>query len=53
MVIDLHNTQRMIFMMMMMMIIVMMVMMMINMMMKIRMAIAWPIFKLGDPDFVC
>ena len=49
MVIDLHNTQRMIFMMMMMMIMVMM----INMMMKIRMAIAWPIFKLGDPDFVC
>ena len=30
---------------------VMMIMMMMNMMMKIKIAITWPIFKLGSPDF--
>ena len=42
MVIDLHNTQRMILTMMMMM---MMMMMMVNIMMKINIAITRPIFK--------
>ena len=52
MVIDLHNTQRMILMMMMMMMnVMMMMMMMINTMMKIKIAITRPIFKLGGPDF--
>ena len=41
MVIDLHNTQRMILTM----------VMMINIMIKIKIAILWPIFKLGGPDF--
>ena len=43
MVIDLHNTQRMI--------LTMMMMMMMNIMMKIKIAITRPIFKLGGPDF--
>ena len=52
MLIDLHNTQRMILMMMMMMMnVMMMMMMMINTMMKIKIAITRPIFKLGGPDF--
>ena len=42
MVIDLHNTQRMI---------LTMMMMMVNIMMKIKIAITRPIFKLGGPDF--
>ena len=29
----------------------MIIMMMMNMMMKIKIAITWPIFKLGGPDF--
>ena len=48
MVIDLHNTQRMILTMMMMIIIMMMMM---NMLMKIRKAITQKIVKLGGPDF--
>ena len=51
MVIDLHNTQRMIITMMMMMMMMIMLMMMMNIMMKIKIAITRPIFKLGDPDF--
>ena len=45
MVIDLHNTQRIILTMMMIM------MMMMNIMMKIKIAITLTIFKLGGPDF--
>ena len=50
MVIDLHNTPRILLMKMLIMMIIMMIMM--NMMMKIKIAITWPIFKLGGPDFV-
>ena len=50
MVIDLHNTQRILLMKMLIMMIMMIIMM--NMMMKIKIAITWPIFKLGGPDFV-
>ena len=53
MVIDLHNTQRILLMkMLMMMMIIIIMMIMINMMMKIKIAITWPILKLGGPDFV-
>ena len=44
MVIDIHNTQRNLLM-------KMLIMMIIMMMMKIKIAITWPIFKLGGPDF--
>ena len=47
MVIDLHNTSRMLLIRM-----IIMVMMM-NMIMKIKMAIKLPIFKLGGPNFTC
>ena len=46
MVIDLHNTLRLI-----MMILIIMMMMMMSMMMKIKMTITWSIFKLGCPNF--
>ena len=49
MVIDLHNTQRILTMMMIMMI----MMMMMNMIMKIKIAIKLPIFKLGGPNLTC
>ena len=53
MVIDLNNTQRILLMKMLIMMIMMIIMMMMmNMMMKIKIAITWPIFKLGGPDFV-
>ena len=53
MVIDLHNTQRILLMKMLIMMIMMIIMMiMLTMMMKIKIAITWPIFKLGGPDFV-
>ena len=45
MVIDVHNTKRNLLM-------KMLIMMIIMMMMKIKIAITWPIFKLGGPDFV-
>ena len=37
--------------MMIMMMIIIIMMMMMNRMMKIKIAITWPIFKLGSPDF--
>ena len=52
MVIVLNNICRMLLMkMIIMMMIIMIMMMMMNMMMKIKIAITWPIFKLGSPDF--
>ena len=35
----------------MMIVMMMIIMMMMDMMMKIKIAITWPIFKLGGPDF--
>ena len=52
MVVDLDNTYRGRMMMMTkMMMMTMIMMMMMNTMMKIKIAITWPIFKLGGPDF--
>ena len=52
MVIVLNNICRMLLMkMIIMMMIIIIMMMMMNMMMKIKIAITWPIFKLGGPDF--
>ena len=48
MVIDLHNTSRMLLIRM-----IIMMMMMMNMIMKIKIAIKLPIFKLGGPNLTC
>ena len=47
MVIDLHNTSRMLL------IRMIIMMMMMNMIMKIKIAIKLPIFKLGGPNLTC